>query len=59
MPDATVEHATCPACARPVHRYRTLRPGRGPGDVETVTTTWWLHDDDLTFACDQRPADGR
>ena len=53
----TIEWATCPACGRPVFRYVVVRVRKSPGDTVTETG-WWLHDDDKTFACDQRRADG-
>lgn len=53
MPD-TIERATCADCGRPIYRYVTVRPRKSPLEPET-TTTWWFHEGDPTFACDQRP----
>ena len=55
MPD-TVERAICRGCGRPIYRYVTVRVRKAPAEAET-TTTWWLHDHEQTFACDQVPAD--
>ncbi|MGH9002124.1 MAG: hypothetical protein ACRDYV_03245 [Acidimicrobiia bacterium] len=51
MPDTT-EHATCPGCGRPIFRYVTVRVRKSPLEPET-STTWWFHDGDSTYACDQ------
>lgn len=56
MPDTAVERAACRGCGRPIRRYVTVRVRKSPQEPETVTT-WWLHEDDQTYACDQRPAD--
>jgi RNase P subunit RPR2 len=55
MPD-TIERATCPKCDRPILRYVTVRVHKSPLEPET-TSTWWLHEHEQTFACEQ-PADG-
>lgn len=54
MPD-TVERATCRGCGRPIYRYVTVRVRKSPGDTETVRT-WWFHEHEQSFACDQIPA---
>ena len=56
MPD-TIERDSCPTCGRPTFRYVTVRVRKSPGDTVTETR-WWLHENDKTFACDQRRADG-
>lgn len=56
MPD-TIERSTCPTCGRPTFRYVIVRPRKSPGDTVTERG-WWLHENDHTFACDQRHADG-
>lgn len=56
MPD-TIERHTCPTCGRPTFRYVIERVRKSPGDIEK-STSWWLHESDSTFACDQRRADG-
>jgi hypothetical protein len=56
MPDTT-ERATCRTCGRPIFRYVTMLVRKSPGDIERIST-WWFHEGEQTFACDQRPADG-
>jgi RNase P subunit RPR2 len=51
MPD-TIERATCPKCGRPILRYVTSRVRKSPLEPET-TSTWWFHEDEQTFACQQ------
>jgi hypothetical protein len=55
MPD-TIERATCPTCGRPTFRYVTVNVRKSPLEPETIVT-WWFHEGEQTFACDQRPAD--
>lgn len=57
------EHSTCPTCGRPTFRYVTVYPARLSPAEPTTVTTWWFHHGldtrgNLTFACDQRDADG-
>lgn len=52
----TIERATCPTCLRPVFRYVTVRVRKSPREPET-TSTWWLHEHNKTFACQQPGAD--
>lgn len=49
------ERATCRGCGRPIFRYVVERVRKSPGDVVT-TTTWWFHEHEQSFACDQVPA---
>lgn len=53
----TTEQATCRDCGRPILRYVTVRPRKSPRGTET-TTTWWIHEHDQTYACNQAAGDG-
>lgn len=55
MPD-TIERATCPTCDRPIYRYLTIRAFKSPREPE-ITSTWWLHEGEQTYACQQPGAD--
>lgn len=50
----TIERATCSGCGRPIYRYVTVRGRKSPLEAET-TASWWFHEGEQTFACDQRP----
>lgn len=54
MPD-TKERGTCRGCGRPIYRYVTVVIHKSPQAPET-RTTWWFHEDEQTFACDQTAA---
>lgn len=54
MPDGK-ERAICRGCGRPIFRYVITRVRKSPGDLE-VTRTWWFHEHEQSFACDQVPA---
>lgn len=49
MPE-TIERDTC-SCGRPKYRYVTVTPRKSPLEPQ-VSTTWWFHEDDGSFACD-------
>lgn len=48
----SVERSTCPKCGRPIFRYVIIRARKSPLEPET-SSTWWCHEDEQTFACEQ------